>query len=337
MRFIIYGAGAIGSLFGAYLAQAGYNTILIGRKSHVDKINLNGLQLITAQGHFTIPLAAVTATGEITSQPGDIIFITLKAQDTAESLDPLSKSFPQDTPVFCFQNGIRTESIVRRKFTRVYGGVVFFSGTYLNPGEVVHTRVDQVGFGVYPQGLDDTTGSIYDVLNKAGFSAFQHDCIMSVKWSKLVINLRMAVNAITGLSGAGTMNDKAARTLIADITEEGLHVIKAAGIALNSAPGNPSMDQYLAGLSPAVEALPVSEIPEELKHRPSIWQDITLKRGETEIDFLNGEIIALGRQVNLSTPYNSFIVKVLKDMVRSGKTPGKYSALELRRMFESNN
>jgi 2-dehydropantoate 2-reductase len=335
MRFIIYGAGAIGSLFGAYLARAGNDTVLIGRQSHVEKINRDGLKIVTAGGPFTVPVAAVTDPSKIKSQPGDIIFITLKAQDTAVSLDSLSQSFPPDTPVFCFQNGVSTESIVIRKFSRVYGGVVYFSGTYLSPGEVAHTRVDKVGFGVYPQGTDGLTQSIFEVLTQAGFSAFKHASVMSVKWSKLVINLRMPVNAITGLSGAETLREKAALDLIADITEEGWRVIQAAGIEVNSAPGTPAVASYLTGLRPAAEAAPVPEIPEELKHRPSIWQDIILKRGQTEIDFLNGEIINLGRQLNLPTPYNSFIVDVLKDMVLKGDSPGKYTALELRQLFEN--
>ena len=76
MRFIIYGAGAVGSLFGAYLARAGQNVILIGRELHVDKIRRDGLRVKTADDGFVVPLPAVTMPSDIEYQESDIIFLT---------------------------------------------------------------------------------------------------------------------------------------------------------------------------------------------------------------------------------------------------------------------
>jgi len=334
MRFIIYGAGAIGSLMGAYLARSGFESILVGRDKHVNRINNQGLKVITDKGQFTVAIPAISNLSQIKSQPGDVVFITLKSQDTAASLEALSQNLARNIPIFCFQNGIRNESLVKTQFTRVYGGVVFFSGTCLNAGEVSHTRYDKVGFGVYPEGLDETTQQVYQALSKAGLDPFQHGHIMSVKWSKLAINLSMAINAVTGLSGAETLQDDDARRLISDMTDEGLKVIKAAGIVLADATGRPTLARHIAGLKSSARSVPAPAIPEGLKHRPSIWQDIYLKRGETEIDFLNGEIIQLGKKVHIPTPLNSFIVDLLKELAGKGDPTVRYDPRTLRRMAE---
>ena len=201
MRFIVYGAGAIGSLFGAYLAKTSYEAVLIGRKEHAEEINRNGLKVIKSDGSFTISLPTVTSPAEIEYKTGDIVFLTTKSQDTEEARDVLAKYAPKGLPIFCFQNSVRNEEITRLRFSNVYGGVVFFSGTYLRAGEIAHTIVGRVGLGLYPKGIDGTARRVYEVLKSAGFRAFLHENIMGVKWSKLVTNLRMAVNALTGLSG----------------------------------------------------------------------------------------------------------------------------------------
>ena len=332
MRFIIYGAGAIGSLFGAYLARAGQNTVLIGRQEHVNEINRAGLCIVTADGSFTVSVPAVTQPAEIEYQAGDIIFLTTKSQDTQDAANVLAKYAPKDMVIFCFQNGIRNEEIASRHFGNVYGGVIFFSGTYLGPGEIAHTRVDRVGLGVYPSGINDTAKSVHEVLKSAGFQAFLHQSIMRVKWSKLVANLGMAVNAITGLSGQEVIAFKETREFIADVTDEGIKVMQAAGITFEDEPGQPPAVERGARLRAMTDSAPPS-IPEPMKHRPSTWQDLTLKRGKSEVDFINGEVVELGKKLGIKTPLNSLLLRVVKEMTQARIPAGKYSIADLKRML----
>src|SRR5438552_30171 len=108
MRFIMAGAGAIGTAMGGYLAEAGYPVILVGRPSHADAIRNRGLTLRSAKGIFRPRVDAQTSLRDVKWQDGDIIFLTCKSQQTKELLAEMSAAPPQ-TPIFCFQNGVRNE------------------------------------------------------------------------------------------------------------------------------------------------------------------------------------------------------------------------------------
>jgi len=335
VRIIIYGAGAIGSLFGAYLAKTGYKTILIGRKQHVEEINRSGLKIIKQGDSFVVSPLAVTSPAEIEYEPGDVILLTTKSQDTEEAISNLAAYAPGDLPIFCFQNGVRNEEITSRRFTSVYGGVVFFSGTYLKPGEIAHTRVDRVGLGRYPSGIDDTARRVAEALKAAGFQVFLHENIMAVKWSKLVTNLRMAVNALTGFSGQEGVANRESREFIADVTDEGIKVLLKAGVIFDDEPGKPPAAESGSRLRAMKDFTPEQTIPEEMKHRPSAWQDLTLKRGKTELDFINGEVVELGKKLGVETPLNSLLLKLVKEMAEKKIPAGRYTIAELKRMLAS--
>jgi 2-dehydropantoate 2-reductase len=333
VRFIIYGAGAIGSLFGAYLAQTGYNAVLIGREEHAKEINRRGLKIIKPDGSFVISLPAVTSLASIEYESGDTVFLTTKSQDTQEATSLLAKYAPPDLPIFCFQNGVRNEEITSQRFSHVYGGVVLFSGTYLKPGEIAHTRVGRVGLGLYPSGIDDTARRVHGVLKAAGFQAFLHENIMAVKWSKLVTNLRMAVNALTGLSGEEALANREVREFMADITDEGVKVMLKAGIVFDDEPGKPPTAQSGSRLRAMKDSTANSRAPEEMKHRPSAWQDLALKRGKTELDLINGEVVELGKKVKIKTPLNSLLLRLVKEMAQNRIPAGRYNIADLKKML----
>ena len=335
MRFIIYGAGAIGSLFGAYLSQASYETILIGREEHVKKINESGLKVVKREGSFTTYPQAVTTPADIEYQTDDILFLTTKSQDTQEAIAELARYAPKGLPIFCFQNGVRNEEIAKQRFSNVYGGVVFFSGTYLGPGEIAHTRVDRVGLGLYSSGIDDTARIAHQALTLSGFKAFLHPSIMGVKWSKLVTNLRMAVNALTGFSGQEALANKESREFIADVLEEGIKVLLQAGIVFEDEPGQIPVTESPSRLRAMEDFTPDKSLPEEMKHRPSVWQDLSLKRGKTELDFITGEVVELGKKLGIPTPLNSLLLKLVKEMAEKRLPPGRYTIADLKRMLNS--
>ena len=334
MRFIIYGAGAIGSILGAYLARSNYNIVLVGRESHINRISQAGLKIITKEGRFKVTaseLNVISQASQIEYQPGDILLLTTKSQDTEEAAKSLIQYLPNNTPFFCLQNGVSNENIVSRTFNMVYGGVLYFSGTYLRPGEIAYTRPGRVGIGLYPLGIDSTAKVVQEAIRKSGIPTFVSGHIMALKWGKLVINLGMAVNAVADLSGEEALASREAREFIADITEEGLKVIQAAGIPLEEQSGHPPVTERPAILR-AIEETSLPYQPEEMKHRPSTWQDIAQGRGKAEVDFLNGEIVKLGEKLGILTPLNSLMVRVVKQMAQEKTPPGKYTIAKLRKM-----
>src|SRR5262249_48088957 len=102
MRFVMAGAGAIGTAMGGYLAQAGYPVILLSRPSHAAAIRERGLVLRTAKGVFHPEVSLLTSPRELEWQDSDVIFLTCKSQDTRPLLQEL-RGAPRRAPVFCFQ------------------------------------------------------------------------------------------------------------------------------------------------------------------------------------------------------------------------------------------
>ena len=332
MRFVIYGAGAVGSVVGGYLTQAGYDVVLIGRPQHVAQVRAAGLLLQNKEGVHTVKVEAVTSLDGITLTEEDRVFLTVKSQDTPTAVTDLARHGPGILPLFCFQNGVRNEEIAAQRFDRVYGVLVMIGGRYLGPGRVVNFTGRSVTIGRYPRGLDALAASVAAVLRRAGLKVTLSEDVMAGKWSKLILNLTNPFHAITDLSLIEARRLPEARAFIADMWEEGLRVLEAAGIDYEDIPGRSSIREQIRQLREGAPEQDLQEDPEG-HYRPSTWQDLALQRGSTEVDAFNGEIVRLGARHGIPTPINQLLLGLVEDMADKKELPGKYSIGDLRAML----
>jgi len=339
MRFVIHGAGAIGSLIGGSLAESDAEVVLISRYAHTAAINRRGLLIKSRDGERVVKnLSAVSHPHAIAPRAGDVVVLTVKSSQTAASVQSLREVFPEDTPVICMQNGVRNEEMAAGRFLRVYGGMLGISATFLEPGAVAHTRGDLVSIGNYPLGCDDTGLQIAAQFEKAGFRTTTHESIMAVKWSKLILNLNNATLAIIDKHLQLGLVTPAICKFIADVQEEGLRMLEVAGISLED-PNNPfDLKKHQAELRSVVEdpkkIYEHANSPMELRTYPSTWMDLKQKRGETEAGYFNGEIILLGEKYRIPTPYNSTLYTIVETMAAKGAQPGLYTLEELVSLIE---
>ena len=247
----------------------------------------------------------------------------MKSFDTDAALKRLGHA-PTALPVVCFQNGVSNEPLVKERFTNTYGGLVYFAARFLEPGVVFHVSENSLGIGRYPEGIDETGERVCDVLTRAGFRATSYPKIMAVKWYKLFLNLSNALLAILGVSyGEGFRNPRI-RSLIIDVLQEALDIVRAAGIEIIPFKGRTPPEAMIARLrDPPRE--PTRREDEKTKIYPSTWQDLTLRRGRTEADDLNGEIVRLGKSMNMKTPVNAFLMETVNQMAHEKRPPGFYS------------
>jgi len=339
MRFIIHGAGSIGSLIGGRLAESGAEVVLIARHAHAAAINRSGLLVKSRDGDRLVKaLSAVTHPRQITPSLGDVIILTVKSSQTAASIQSLRETFPEETPVVCMQNGVRNEEVAAGRFLRVYGGMLGISATFLEAGMVAHTRGDLLSVGNYPLGCDNTGLQIAARLEKAGFRTTTHESIMAVKWSKLILNLNNATFAIIDKHLQLGLVTPAISNFMAGVYEEGLRALDMAGISLED-PNNPyDLRRNVAELRSVVEdpekICAEANSPVEFRTYPSTWMDLKLKRGETETGYFNGEIILLGEKYGFPTPYNSTLFIIVETMAAKGAQPGLYTIEELANLVE---
>ncbi|MDX2045085.1 MAG: 2-dehydropantoate 2-reductase [Acidobacteriota bacterium] len=333
MRIIIHGAGAVGSLVGGWLADSGVEVALIARDAHAETVNRQGLQIKSAKGDRVVNLPAVTSPHQITPRIDDVVILTVKSSQTAASVQSLREVFPEDTPVFCLQNGVRNEELAARRFLTVYGAMAGMSVTMISPGVISHTLNNVISIGNYPMGCDELGLEVAELLTKAGFRVTTHESIMAIKWSKLILNLHNATFSILDKHLQFGLASPAISRFMADVEEEGLHVLDIAGISLADAKNPIDFTKRLDELRNKTEdpekLFESENMPTELRTYPSTWTDLKLKRGETEASFFNGEIILLGEKYGVPTPYNSTLLNIVETMAADGLNPGLYSIEEL--------
>lgn len=320
---------------GGYLGLSGETVILVARCKHAEAIQRNGLTMKTAKGVLRPPLEAVSAPAGVKWQRDDVIFLTCKSQHTCDLLKQLSKA-SSETPIFCFQNGVRNEEWAAKIFKNVYGGLVQFSANFIEPGVVEHTRNDVLALGKYPRGLDEVTERIGAILERTGFNMTYYASVMPHKWGKLLVNLNNGLYALinTWLQRAYTEPDT--REFLAETMREGADVLKAAGIEVEMGPGEPPAREFILRMAAGRYAYDnPQDLPPDRRTYPSTWQDVVLRRDTTEIEHLNGEIVELGKKVGISTPQNSVLLELTRELLRSGKMPGVFTLEDIKRKVKA--
>src|ERR1035438_983706 len=136
MRFVIFGAGAVGGVVGARLHQAGFGVTLIARGAHLEAIRRDGLTLLTPVERVTLTLPAAAHPAEVDWSDEDVVLLTTKSQDTLGALTGLRDAAGAAVPVVCVQNGVENERLALRLMDRVYGAVVMAPTAHLEPGTV---------------------------------------------------------------------------------------------------------------------------------------------------------------------------------------------------------
>lgn len=320
-RFLVYGAGAIGGPLGAFLHLAGWESVLIARGEHLEAIRREGLLLVTPGEQRRVPVRAAGHPSELSPREGDRVLLTMKAQDTEAAVRDLRAAGwdPDETPVYCVQNCLANERIAARYFRRVYGVMIVIPGTHLQPGVVVNPIVGNHGYmdvGCWPRGVDGEAHSFVEAVRKAGYAALPHPDIMASKAVKFLGNLGNALEAITG--GAD-----GAKEFLEAVRAEGKACLLAAGLAPEDE------DLYRERIRRnRGENRPIEGFPDK---RSSTWQSLARGQGTVESDFLNGEVVLMGREFGIPTPYNETIQNVAAGLAVRGEPPGACSLEELQR------
>jgi 2-dehydropantoate 2-reductase len=330
MRFVICGAGAIGGVLGGQLAKAGFAVILIDTMpEHVAAINTHGLQLKGVHGRHALAIPAVLQASAVDFRPDDVIFLAVKSFHCAAAAAELRRATTLELPIFCAQNGVANEGIAAQYFQQVNGIMVLIGAKRLVPGEVVHTGNGPVGIGTYPAGLSQAAHNVAAALNETDLPVYTTKHIGRAKWHKLLLNLNNATLGLTGLATQEATADTAARLWMADVWEEGAGVLQAAGIAYTGPPGLGAIEDHIRELRH--NTLPPSiPVDDERTGRSSLWQDLYHRRGQVEAEYLNGEIVRLGCQYGVPTPYNSLLLELSTEMAVTRALPGAYTVQQLR-------
>jgi 2-dehydropantoate 2-reductase len=297
-KIFILGAGAIGSVLGASLSKRNDVTI-IGNKAHVDAVNSTGLS-ISGDLNETFHVLADTQIREIPQRT--LIFLTTKAYDSEEAVNGVKRLLKKDTVILVLQNGLGNEEIVKRTVdgkAKVLRGITAMAAEFFKPGEVKYWK----GETVIEQ--DVVAKKIAEILNANNLKTVLVEDMKDRVWTKAVVN--SVVNPLTAIFGVRNreVGTESLATVRHRIVEECVHVGKTEGV---------TFPKHLK-----------QEIDREILNYTnfsSMYQD--LKKGKkTEIDFLNGKIVELGRKHDIPTPVNETLVHFIKFLEERNELPRK--------------
>jgi 2-dehydropantoate 2-reductase len=318
MRFVVFGAGAIGGLVGARLFQAGSEVTLMARGAHADALR-SGLVLESPDETVTLPVPVVTAAAEVTWTDDTVVLLSVKGQDTDAALAQLMSVAPPGTAVVCMQNGVENERRVLRHFPNTYGMCVMSPATHLRPGVVQAHSAPVSGLldlGRYPAGIDAVGQDIADALDATAFQSVARPDIMRWKYRKLLMNLANASEALCGPEVRYTPVTKEAQ-------REGNEALAAAAIDVATA----EEDRERRADHLQLRATNSGEWT-----GGSSWQSLARGTGSIEAEFLNGEVVLLGALHGVSTPVNALLQRLAMQAASEGRPPASMSVEQLNEM-----
>jgi 2-dehydropantoate 2-reductase len=329
MRFIVFGAGGVGGVVGGRLAQHGHDVALIARGTHFEAIRDRGLRIESPDEVVTLRLPVFDRPDRIAYAQGDVVLLGMKSQDTLAALDELAAVAPPTIPIVCMQNGVANERMALRRFANVYGVFVYCATAHLTPGVVQAWYAPATGIldiGRYPGARaneadeDQVSGSVAAAFRRSTFLAEPRGDIMRWKYRKLLMNLGNAVEALCGRLERGN-------AIVREARREGVECLTAAGI-----PFVPEEPEAEGGPSPSSRerTLELRPIDGQYRGGGSTWQSLERRTHRLETDYLNGEIVLLGRLHGIPTPVNRMLQQLSKSAAIEGRAPGALTLEELK-------
>lgn len=328
-KIAVVGAGAVGSVIGGLLARQGEDITLIARRAHAEAINTDGLHIDGAAGAFTV---SVPAQEELDFKP-ELALIAVKSQD----VEPVCRQiapYVSGIPVVMLQNGVRSDEIAASVLgsEQIIGGVIIFNARFLNPGHVTYGVEGSILIGEPFQANGKRTEQIAAILNQA-IKTELHDNIAGVRWTKLLVNIiGNSLEAMTGLSFGECMKNADMRRIGILITREAFEVVEQPGVSLEPLPDLPISAFRLTIMSPMAIASLVLRLT--MSSRDTVTSTLqSIRRGKpTEIDYLNGEIVAQGKRLGIPTPHNARVVELVHEIEQTGQF---YSPADLAHRFSN--
>jgi len=300
MRIAIVGAGAMGCLFGGFLARAGEEVVLVDVVPEVvAALSERGVRLHEGSGVSDVPVAAAASPAE--AGTADLVLVMVKAQHTRRVAAGLAPLLGPQTVVLTLQNGLGAAQVLAEHVAprRILVGVTAQGATLLGPGEVRHGGSGESVLGAHcPSGADPD--SAVQALSRAGLPARAVADPWPAVWRKLAINCGInPIAALTGVLNGQIPEIPEASALLADAVREAAAVARAAGAEL----GDPeALVRQVLDVARATGA-----------NRASMGQDVDARRS-TEIDFINGAVAQEGERLRVPTPVNRTLTRLVKSL-----------------------
>jgi 2-dehydropantoate 2-reductase len=314
-RIVIAGAGSIGCYLGGCLAAAGRNIRLLLREPLAEALSADGLRISDLGGDDKIipPTSFELATDAAEAfDDADVVLVTVKCRHTREIAELIAAHAPQRLVVLSLQNGVGNDDALREivEPRHVVAGMIPFNVVQTREGgkaprfHRASSGTIQIGHGV--EGLRG-------LLDVPGVPVAEHADIEALLWSKLLVNLNNALNALSDLPLAQELGDRRWRLLLRQQMHEGLAALRASGIHPARIEGvSPRLIAFALRLRDPFFGLVAGRmLAVDPLARSSMWEDLEVRR-PTEIDYIQGEIVRVAENHGVPVPLNRRVMDCVK-------------------------
>ncbi|GAB6402133.1 2-dehydropantoate 2-reductase [Pseudocoprococcus immobilis] len=303
-KIAILGAGAMGSLVGAFLIRGGADVILVDPyEAHMDTIRTTGLTMHINEE--TICQQIPTCYHADQAGPVDVVICLVKSLFTEKAFLEAKALFKPSTLILTLQNGLGNADTISHLFSpdRILQGVMKITSQLNAPGELTSHILPEMT-AIHIGTMNGNTDAIVAAQSlavywcKGGLKAEYHDNINDFIWGKAVNNI--AINsacAITRLNIGSFLSEPKGWFITEQCIREVIAVANAKGIKLN--------------FNTVTESIQKNTIPKFGSHYPSTAQDVMNKK-TTEIETLNGAIVKYGKRLGIPTPYNECVAAFIQ-------------------------
>jgi len=297
------GAGAMGSLFGAMLAEAGNEVWLYDVwLEHVQTINQGGLRIEREDKIRTVKVKATAEPQQIGR--AELVIIFVKASRTSSAAETAQTIAGSGGSVMTLQNGMGNADIIAEFIEpeRILAGTTSHGATLLGPGSIRHAGCGPTTIGVWSQTEDglQRAGQFAKFFNRAGIKTESVADVRSVVWNKLLINIGInAITALTHIKNGQILDLEITRELSRNAVVEAISVAQAENIKVQ--------DDAIERVFKVAEATALN--------RSSMGQDVDNRR-QTEIAAINGFIVREAKRLGLQAPVN-FTLTALVETLQS--------------------
>ncbi|PLP97488.1 ketopantoate reductase family protein [Cupriavidus pauculus] len=304
MKVAVVGAGAVGCFFGARLAEAGQDVLLVGRDPHISAIKNRGLHFESATTFKSVPLGASTDMRDIVG--ADVVLVCVKSMDSKSTAKEIRPYLTDQTIVVSLQNGIDNANTLAEVFkSHVIPAAVYVACEMVGEGHLMHH-----GRGDLAIGSGSNSSIVASMFSQAAVPTVVYANVDGPLWDKLILNCSYnAISAIVGLPYKNIRGFPSADEAMKNVIAECLAVAKAEGINIDY-----DLESQLERVRRTIPPGQYSSMAQDFaRGKPS------------EIAALNGVVVQRGKKSGVPTPANQLLVAIVHLIERNRRHPSVHT------------
>ena len=303
MKFMIAGAGAMGSRFGLMLHQKGHDVLLIDTwQEHVETINEKGLRVDYNGDKIVEKIPAVLLENiKKTPEKVDWVIVLTKSMALEKMMQGIKSTISENTKVLCLLNGLGHEEILEKyvPHENIFIGNTMWTAGLDGPGEITLFGEGSVTLQNLEPKKEEEARHLVKVLSDAGLNGYYSDNILKAIYAKACVNGTMnGLCTLLEVNMATFGSTSVAKEIVEKIVAEFDAVARKENVVLD-----------LPEVYHKIESC--YNVEKIGRHYPSMYQDLIQHHRLTEIDVINGAIVRKGEKYGVPTPYCAFLTQLI--------------------------